>query len=172
MNLREHLTSRWFDPALYSGVFLDDEFSCATFMLWNLSGQACGYQTYSPLLPKVHVDNPREAKYFTWVSKGQNVCWGLETLKTLDTSVVYLTEGVFDACRLHWHGKAALAMLTNKPDHLRNWLSCLPYRTVAATQGDRAGQKLAKFADSALYLPNDHDVGSLSEDYFAEAFGL
>lgn len=170
MDLHAHLKERFFNTELYSGVVFDDEFDCVSFMLWNLSGKPVGFQTYSPLLPKAHVDNPRKAKYFTWTTKGENVCWGLETLSTLDTRVVYLTEGVFDACRFHWHGKAALAMLTNKPVHLRNWLSCLPYKTVAAVQGDAAGRKLAAFADSAVFLPENEDVGSLSEQQFRDLF--
>lgn len=174
MCLNDHLLSRYLDVTKYSNVDLDG--AQATFPLWNMSGKMVGYQTYNPTLPKVHVDNPREARYFTWVTKpsaspnSELAVWGLETVHWTD-KVLFLTEGVFDAARLHWHGLPAVAVLGNNPKPLLSWLYALPSHKVACVQGDQAGMKLAKFGDSALFLPTGHDVGDLSEEQFMDVFG-
>jgi len=168
MEMRAHLKSRWFNPEFYSGVTIDAD--NMTVSLWNMSGQMVGYHCYNPSLPKCHIDDPKFARYFTWVTKGKSAVWGLETLSTMDTSVVYLTEGIFDACRLHHHGKAAIAMLGNNPLNMVNWLKMVPFKTCAAVQGDKAGRELAKFADIAIYLPEGKDVGNLTDAEFTKHF--
>ena len=170
MNLKEHLRNRYFDYSRYSGIYIDEVNTSVVLPLWNLSGQMVGYQQYSPLNPKTHIDNPREAKYFTWVTKpaasknAELAVWGLETLDY--TRPLYLTEGVFDACRLHWNGFPAIAALSNNPEHLRSWFSLLPMRIISCVQGDTAGKELAKYGDEAIYLPAGKDVGDLTEEEF------
>ena len=171
--MKAHLKSRFFDTTKYSGLALTDE--TLTVMLGNLSGQCVGYQCYTPSLPKLHVDDPRLARYYTWVTKpcasknGELAVWGLETVHWAD-SVLFLTEGVFDACRLHWFGLPAVAVLSNNPVHLTSWLKALPSTKVACVQGDRAGQKLARYGDKRVLLPEGHDVGDLPESDFQQLF--
>ncbi len=169
----EHLNSRYFDPTLYPGVsHTEDE---VTFPLWNLSGQMVGYQVYNPKLPKNHKGNPREQKYFTWITRPASsnnpylAVWGLESVKN-NGKVIYLTEGIFDACRFHWHGLQALAVLSNNPKHLENFFFAISRRTIAVVQGDEAGKQLAKYAPTALFLPEGKDAGDLTEDEFREMF--
>lgn len=167
-SLDDHLESRWFRQSLYV-CYPDRDSSCLTLPLWNLSGQMVGYQVYSPLLSKERDKaNPRNMRYFTYASEGQVCVWGLETLRY--DLPLYLTEGVFDACRLHWYGLPAVALLTNNAVHLRGWLRCLPVKKVACVQGDKAGMALAKFGDSCVYLPTGEDVGSLSDGDFSKLF--
>lgn len=164
-----HLLTRFLNPDKYSGVTVTPEVT--TLSLWNLSGQMVGYQSYNPSQPKVHKNSkvgPLTAKYYTYASSGQLAVWGLETVRWGD--VLFLTEGVFDAARLHWHGLPAIAVISNDPKHLRNWLRMYPGVTVAAVQGDDAGRKLRKYAKRAVQLPEGEDVGSVSEDVFNELF--
>ena len=174
MNLKQHLNSRYFDYTRYSGVFLDEVESTVFLPLWNLSGQMVGYQQYSPSKPKAHFDDPKLAKYFTWVTKpaaSKNAELAVFGLETLDyNKPLFLTEGIFDACRLNWNGFSAVAVLSNNPKHLGNWLSLLPVTTVAVCDGDVAGKQLAKFGDRAILLPVDRDVGDLTEDQFNSYF--
>lgn len=172
--MHEHLKLRYFNPELYSGVTVTDEI--VTLPLWNLSGQMVGYQCYHPSQPKKEVGDPRLQKYFSWVTKpcasknAELAVWGLETVKWTD-KVLFLTEGVFDCARLHWHGLPAVAVLSNNPVHLSGWLMALTSRKVACVQGDKAGRALAKYGDEAVYLPECEDVSSLTEAQFIEYFG-
>lgn len=142
-----------------------------TVYLWNLSGQLVGYQVYRPGQPKTGLDDPREQRYFTHMTRSGTSpalsVWGLETL--VKGAPVFLCEGIFDACRLHSVGLPALAVLGNDPQHIGSWLWCLPQRKIAVCQGDRAGQKLAKFGEP-LHLPEGMDVGDLPEEDFRRIF--
>lgn len=167
--MREHLLARGLEPDRYSSVFVDTD--RATFALWNLSGQMVGYQTYRPDRDKNRNDDPREQRYFTFVSRFDGkvpalAVWGLETLSP--DKPVYLCEGVFDACKLHQLGLSAIATLGSDPAPLRGWLKCLPQRKIAVCDGDAAGQKLAKFADQAIFLPEGMDAGDLSTEALRE----
>ena len=168
-----HLHSRYFDPTRYSGVTVTPE--GMSVMLWNLSGQAVGWQCYNPSQPKKEVGDPKLQKYFSWVTKpaasknAELAVWGLETVHWTD-KVLFLTEGVFDAARLHWHGLPAVAVLSNNPVHLATWFLGLRQATVACVQGDKAGKALAKFGQYVVRLPENEDVNSLTEDKFKELF--
>lgn len=165
-DMRQHLESRFFTPDLYTGVTVTD--NNMTVILWNLSGQMCGYQVYSPLLPK-KAKVPVEAKYFTHITSGQNAVWGLETVDW-DSAYIFITEGIFDACRLHRYGLPAVAVLGSNPQHLVGWFKSLSQTTVACCQGDKAGLLLSLTTDCAIYLPEGHDVSDLDEDKFYEMF--
>lgn len=133
----------------------------ATFALWNLSGQLVGYQTYTPHAPKGRQENPRDQRYFTYVTPGQLGVWGLESLN-VRRRVLYLAEGIFEACLLHRLGYAAIAVLGNDPQHLKSWLRTLSVRTVAILQGDGPSQHLRKYADSAIQLATGTDLADYS----------
>ena len=169
--MTEHLQSRYFNPALYSGAIVDVD--RLTVLIWNLVGQLVGYQVYRPDCSKNHLFNPRDQRYFTFVSRFGGTTpalavWGLETL--LPYSPVFICEGIFDACRLHWFGIPAIAALTSDPKHLRSWLACLPNRKIAVCDGDVAGRKLAKYGDASIMLPDGADIGSLTSSEFEHLF--
>ena len=166
--MQQHLRDRWFNLSLYSGTVVTSD--QVTFPLWNLSGKLVGYQTYTPSYPKGKVADLSLGRYFPRITHGELAVWGLETTSPSD-QCLFLCEGVFDACRLHWHGLPAVAVLGNDPAHLVSWLSALPQTLISVVQGDKAGLALAKFGDCVIYLPEGEDVGSLSESDFLLHFG-
>lgn len=169
----QHLSDRYFNPALYDGVTVADD--SLTVMLWNLSGQCVGYQRYNPGQPKRDVQDPGKQKYYSYITKpcasntSELAVFGLETVTWTD-SILFLTEGIFDCSRLHWHGLPAIAILGNNPKHLRAWLSTLPSQKIVCVQGDKAGQSLASYGDQAILLGEDKDVGNLSDEEFHFTF--
>ena len=172
--MTDHLLSRWFDTAKYPNVVVTDDI--VFLPLYNMSGKVVGYQTYNPSQPKKEVGDYLKQKYCLWITRpaasknGELAVWGLETVEWTD-KILFLTEGVFDACRLHWHGLPAVAVLGNNPLPLCSWLDALPSKKVACVQGDKAGLNLAKFGDEKVWLPKDKDVGDLTEMEFAAYFG-
>lgn len=166
MNLKEHLKRRHLNLELHCPV-LDEELGIATFYCWNLSGQLVGYQQYNPLGDKKIFNNRFEGKYYTYRNKNQPtvVVWGVESLYQSD-GVVYLTEGIFDACRMTNVGQSALATLANNPPaDYKNWLRMLNRPVVAVCDNDVAGRKLAKFGDYVEVVPDDKDLGEAPDDY-------
>jgi hypothetical protein len=166
--MREHLLSRWFDPDRYSGVWIEEGVS-ATFAMWNFSGQMVGYQKYEPGAPRLH-NNGEHTRYHTWFGENKVGVWGLESVDWRGGDL-FLVEGVFDSCRLSWHGLQSIAVLSNDPKHLRNWISVLPHKLIAVCDGDSAGKKLAKYGNEVIYLPEKEDVGLLSDEQFNLIFG-
>lgn len=119
--LRNHISSRHMDISLYEGASLYPLENVVVFPLWNLSGQFIGFQQYRPLASKDKRNNPRDGRYYTIYRKGQHAVWGLESWD-FDNRLVVLTEGIFDACRLHNRGVPAIAVLGSNTKHLNNWL--------------------------------------------------
>ncbi len=159
----DHLKDRHVDLNLHRPV-VDEEARVATFYLYNLSTQLVGYQQYRPEGEKKPQNNPKEGKYFTYRKQPTLAVFGVESLH-LSPNVVFLTEGVFDACRLTERGYSALAALSNNPTHdLRNFLTCLNRRVVAVCDNDVAGRRLAKFGDVAVFT-EDHDLGDSTDEY-------
>ena len=166
MNLSKHLIERHFRTSLYTGCTVTDV--DMTVMLWNLSGQLVGYQVYNPSLPK-RAKEPRDMKYFTHLTKGQDAVFGLETVKWT-VPFLFVCEGIFDAARLHAWGMPAIAVLGNAPVGLASWMKTLPQTTVATVQGDEPGLMLAMSTDKAIFLPDGQDVSSLTEEDFCKTF--
>jgi len=161
--LKEHLLSRHLDLALHRPM-LDEAEGVATFYLYNLSGQLVGYQQYRPWAEKKPFNHPKLSKYYTYRKQPTLAVWGVESLH-LTPSVVFLTEGLFDAARLTSRGYSALAVLSNDPTpDLRNWLTSLNRRVVAVCDSDNAGKKLAKFGDVAVFT-TDKDLGDSTDEY-------
>lgn len=160
--LREHLKNRHLHTKLYAMV-VDEESRIVTFFLFNLSNKVVGYHQYRPDADKTRNNDPKLSRYYTYVTKGELPVFGLETLTGNPNETVYLTEGVFDVCRLHNYGLPALAVLSNHPKHLRNFLNLLPNPKVAVCDGDAAGRKLANLVKSAIFLPEGKDLGDLTE---------
>lgn len=166
MNLVEHLKSRHLDLELHRPV-LDLENNVATFYLYNLSGQLVGFQQYRPLASKAPNNHPRESRYFTYRKQPTLALFGVESLH-LTPDVVFLTEGVFDACRLTELGVSALAVLSNDPTpQLHEFLKCLNRRVVVVADNDAAGRKLAKFGHDVVFC-EEKDLGDSSEEFVRE----
>lgn len=173
----EYLNNRYFNLKLYSSVSFSEEEKSVFLPLWNLNGQMVGYQQVKPFQPKNDKTlKPSEQRYFTFVSKpdGKNAyytAFGLELLNP-NKKLLFVCEGVFDACRLHNLGLNALALLSCDPKPLKTWLWSLGYLLVPVCEGDHAGKKLAKLSNSGLveYLPEDKDLGDLTENEVFERF--
>ena len=157
MDVKAHLLERGLYPAHYT-VSWDNE--TASFALWNLSGQWVGYQQYRPHAGKSVPNDPKMSRYYTY-AKSKVAVWGLETY-LWRSDVLFVTEGVFDACKLHNLGLPAVAVLSNDPKSLRPWLSSLPRLTVAVCDDDAAGHKLAKLCSRALICPGGLDLGDMT----------
>lgn len=157
-------------PSLYPGISISDETGIVTFLIYNLSGQIVGYQTYNPTAPKISSRNPAEARYVNRITRMNThaslAVWGMETVSWL-SETVFITEGIFDAARLHSNGIPALAVLGNNPTHLTSWFNTLPWKTVSCVQGDKAGKKLGKHSNHFnIILPESKDVGDLTDSEF------
>ena len=159
----EHLKDRHVDLNLHR-PWIDEDERVAVFYLYNLSGSIIGYQQYRPDADKMKDNHPKEGRYFTYRKQPTLAVWGVESLH-LTPHVVFLTEGVFDAARLTERGYSALAVLTDNPTKdLRNWLSMLNRKVVAVCDNDKAGRRLAKFGDVAVFT-EDKDLGEADDEY-------
>jgi hypothetical protein len=137
----------------------------ATFPLWNLSGQLVGYQQYRPHASKDEKNDPREGRYFTRVKDRRIGVWGLESWNLSHT--LFITEGIFDACRLTRLGVSAIASLSNDvAPNVAQWLWTVGKgrSIVAVCDNDRAGRRLAKHA-SVYHIVESGDLGDATEDY-------
>lgn len=160
--MKAHLESRHCDLELHRPI-IDNVNRVATFYLWNLSGQLVGYQQYRPEGEKKPQNNPKAGKYFTYKRSDTVAVFGVETLNR--PGPVFVTEGIFDACRLTELGCAAIAVLANNPGtSFANWLFMLNRRTIAVCDNDVAGRKLAKYGDIAVFT-EDKDLGDATEEY-------
>jgi hypothetical protein len=131
-----------------------------------------GYQKYNPDYEKTgqsNLENPRMAKYFTWVSEegyGRKIAvWGLESLDLMTDKFVFITEGIFDAARIQEAGYPALAVLCNNPsDSLKSWLETLIQKKIVIYDNDKAGRKLMKVGDYSYTVPSGKDANDLSPE--------
>jgi hypothetical protein len=163
MDLTQHLLARHVDLELHRPVLCEDE-GAATFYLWNLSGQMVGFQQYRPYASKEKHNDPRTGRYFTLRKQPTVAVWGVESLH-LTPSVLFVTEGVFDAARLTERGVSAVAVLSNDPNaDVRNWLMMLNRKVVAVCDNDAAGRRLAKVAHTAVFT-NEKDLGDSDDDF-------
>jgi len=162
MTLEEHLKWRHLDLNLHRPV-LDEENDVATFYLWNLSGQLVGYQQYRRSASKTASNDPRSGRYFTFRKLPTIAVWGVESLH-LTPKILFVTEGLFDACRLTELGVSAIAVLSNDSSKdLKNWLTLLHRKIVAVCDNDKAGKELAKFGDEAIFM-KEKDLGDSSPE--------
>jgi hypothetical protein len=165
--LRAHLKDRHMNLDLHN-VMLSDE--VATILLYNLSGQVVGYQRYNPAFPSAFPgdgkqSNLRDRRYYNYVSEGAIGLFGLESFH-LNSPCVFITEGVFDACRLTNRGACAVAMLTNTPSSsMINFLHCLAKPLIAVCDNDAAGKKLRRVGHYHEVVQGAKDLGDCEEDY-------
>lgn len=162
----DHLRSRHLNIELHRPL-IDDVERVATFYLWNLSGQLVGFQQYRPEGEKRPNNNPKLGKYYTYRKQPTHTVWGVESLY-LTPDILFVTEGLFDAARLTERGYSAIAVLSNDPPYdLRNWLRCLNRTVIAVCDNDKAGKRLAKFGDIAVYT-EEKDLGDSTDEEITE----
>jgi hypothetical protein len=170
-HISKHLISRGIDPKK-TRVIIDEETEDSYFFLYNLSGQMVGYQKYNPNYVKTgqsNLDDPRMAKYFTWVSdeeKGKKIAvWGLESFDVMSDEFVFITEGIFDAARIQEAGYPAISTLCNSPsDSVRSWLKTLPQKKIVIYDNDVAGKELIGCGDFAYTVPSGKDANDLTPE--------
>jgi hypothetical protein len=155
-------------PNVHSYWTNDDEVS-VTFPIWNLSGQLVGYQRYRPLADKTRKNDPREGRYFTRIGRDRVGVWGMESWKFSET--LFVTEGVFDACRLTSIGYSAIAILSYQVNPTTySWLRMVRgYRPVVAVcDGDTSGHKMRNYGHTYHTCPTGSDLGNASPEYVQE----
>ena len=168
-DILSHLKDRGIDPDK-TKVVIDEKTNDVYFYLYNLSSQMVGFQKYNPNYVKTgqsNLDDPRMAKYFTWVSdegKGKSIAvWGLESFDIMNDKYIFITEGIFDIARIHEAGFPGIAVLCNNPsDSLKNWLSILPQKKIVIYDNDDAGIKLKKIGDYAYTVTDVKDINDLN----------
>ena len=167
MDLEQHLKHRYLDIALHR-PFIDNTDGVVTFLLWNLSGQIVGLQTYRPTASKGRGNDPRLGRYFNRRKLPTVAVWGVESLH-LTPSIVFVTEGIFDAARLTERGVSAVAVLSNDPSgDVYNWLHSTARTVIAVCDADTAGSRLAKFGHYAHFTETGKDLGEASDEFVTE----
>lgn len=174
ISLRDHLRSRGMDLERYS-VILDDVNDIATFLIWDLSGRLVGFQQYNPNGSKQIRNDEKhrdQLKYFTFsgdegdgsrAGKKKLTAWGFETLRS-EHRFLFITEGVFDAVKIHNAGYPALAVISNDPQHLRSLFRALGVIVIAICDRDPAGAKLGNSAHLSFSVPEPyHDLGDMPQ---------
>lgn len=166
MNIKEHLIERQVNLDLHRPLIQQEDLS-ATFFCWNFSGQLTGFQRYKPNGYKKLFNDPVLGRYYTYKSKiGTLLIWGLESY-FINDGPIFITEGIFDACRMTRRNQTAFATLCNKPPKdYKNWLMALNRPIIAICDDDDAGRLLANFGDCYEIVPKT-DLGDAPEDYIS-----
>lgn len=165
MNIQEHLIKRHIDLELHQPV-LDFQNCAATFLCWNFAGGLTGYQRYRPFGDRKIFNDPNLGRYYTYRNKDYPTVtvWGLESYYVSD-GPIFITEGIFDAARLTERKQSAFATLCNAPPKdYKNWFQMLNRPVIAICDNDKAGLKLADYADSFEVVPKG-DLGDAPDDY-------
>jgi hypothetical protein len=162
----QHLFSRCKQDPEQLGV-VDYHNEIFTRFIYNRSGQVVGYQAYNWLADK-KPRNDATGRYWTWLTKIDGITklglMGLEHVRWGET--LYLVEGQFEQATAAAYGLNCVAVLTNNPKPLKNWIFSYPGLVVALCQDDQAGRKLANLADRAVMLHKDLDEMSKEEVKF------
>lgn len=140
---------------------VDDKENVATFYLHGvLSNKILGYQVYNPKSTCKKSNIPRDSRYYTYQTShkitGEYAIFGLEYIER--RGILFVTEGIFEACRLINLGYDAVAILTsNPPTSLITQLFTISDTIVWCGDNDKAGKSstLAKFPH--MYFDVDLD---------------
>lgn len=137
--LKRHLCVRGLDLRLYTGVsFSEGE---AIFPLYNFGGKRTGSLYYHPHGEK-NGKNPKDGRYFTYVSAGETAVFGLESLEL--RGPIFLTGGMFKAATLHRLGYPALHVSSVSPKVLRQQLGLLRRPFFAIGDNDAEGAQFVR----------------------------
>lgn len=183
-SLKQHLEDRGLDVSK-TRVIVDEETDVAVFLLFNLSGELVGYQNYnrnaekstsvvSKMLKTADITrkNLKELmKYYTRVRQDQKgvTVWGLETLET-DSKILFVTEGIFDAIKIHNAGYPCIATLTNAGSpEIKTFLRMIPQTIISVYDNDESGLKLKSLGDLSFTVPSPaKDLGELDQNTASE----
>jgi hypothetical protein len=154
-----HLKERHLQPERYQFHY-DEEVAC--FYLFNLSGQIVGYQQYRPNATKERKNDSKQGRYYTYIKDRLGV-WGLETFHYRN-DILFITEGIFDAVRIHNYNLPAIAALACHPLHIAGWLNCIPRYIVGICDDDKAGRKLSSVCHTSIRVVGEHDLGDAAEE--------
>jgi hypothetical protein len=108
------------------------------------------------------------SRYFTYRKNKVVGVWGLESWNL--TNTLFVTEGIFDACRLTSLGCSAVATLSNDvDDSLKRWLSIVRQTRLVVTvcDNDAAGRRLAKYGTTFHMMDGKKDLGDATDEYVA-----
>ena len=145
-------------PQDHQGLIIDPDTNVASFLLYNLSGQIVGYHQYNPQGEK-KARGKDVGRYYTYSGKegttSKIAVWGMETYD-MGSTVLFVTEGVFDANRIHRCGFPAIAILSNNSRILRSWLRSIPQTVIAILDNDAAGKMLAKTNKLSAVVPDPY----------------
>lgn len=169
IDLHSHLVTRGMNPALYRGVAYDHENEAVTFPLWNLSGQMVGYQIYRPTINDKKINDENLGRYYTYLPRGVDGAFGIETIRPFDASPIYCVEGVFKAAVLHRLGYQAIALLTSTPKRWKPWFRIMrkTRRLIGIGDPDPAGQKLVNIVGAGSVTP-ECDLDEMSDEDIIE----
>lgn len=171
MDLLDHLSDRHLQIERYSGVYLDHDEEVVTFLLWNLSCQLCGFQQYRPGADKKKKNCPRDGKYYTIKGdEGQSKkisLWGIETLE-YRKDILFITEGIFDAVRLHNFDIPAIAIMGSSYKPYKEWLLSSG-RKIYKVSDDHAS-KLGPYPN--LDIGDYEDLGEMDEESIKDSLDM
>ncbi len=166
-SFREHLRTRGLLDHYSGRVFVDYKSEIVTFPLWSCTGQLLGYQKYDWNADKLR-NNDNKGKYYTYRRKDWLTFWGLDLINLSSEEPLYVVEGVWDAISVLNSGYRCIAVLSNNPQQLKCILNCLPCKTVALCDGDKAGRMLSRVCDSMLELPEGTDCNDMASKQIKE----
>jgi hypothetical protein len=127
-----------------------------------------GYQRYNPLGNKQSHSNRigDDAKYYTYIPRGDIGFWGAETYD-VKFPLLFLTEGIFNAVKIHNAGLPCLAVLSSCPSKQTvGLLNMLPQRLICIKDNDGgAAKSFTGIKGEKLYPPNQYgDIGDMPQD--------
>lgn len=180
-DLKAHVRQRGVDLGVHT-VWFDEDKVVATFPLWSLTGNMCGYQSYRPLANK-NKRNDEYGRYYKFDSYNEHhprkkqsktvPLWGLESWD-FTPNLLFVTEGIFDAARLTQKRVSSVAVMANDPNSsVKNWLWIVSKtrRVVAVTDPGAAGQRLRRATPEfhVVDVPGDADADlGAAPDWYVE----
>lgn len=165
--IKQHLEDRGIDFDK-TRVIMDKKKGVATFLLYNLSGKLVGYQIYNPKGSKKvsggrHINKDLQ-KYYPYTTYGEIAVYGLDSYDK-NHKYLFVVEGIFDAIKLHNQGLPAIAVLSNDPKNIKEWLGMLPQKIIVIYDNDsnKDSLKLKKYGDKSFTTPDPFkDLGDMS----------
>ena len=146
----QHQQDRHLNLSLYPNIVVCLENNLVSFLIYSFNHRLVGYQQYNPNGDKKERRNPSLGRYYTYLTEPS--VWGLESIKP-SSPIVFVTEGIFKAVRLHNFGYPAVATLTNNPKSIKKQILNLAPTIIVITDPDEAGTKLKKYGHVS-YTPN------------------
>lgn len=151
-NMLAHLVARGMNPALYK-IALTTE--TATFFLYNPTGKLVGYHQYRPGAEKHNKEDPKLARYYTYLPRGIDGLFGLEQDNGIGR--LYVVEGIFKASKLHSLGENAIAVLGATPNRLKSQFKIWNRELFAIGDNDKPGRQLVNLVKRGIQSPVDLD---------------